>query len=314
MNRFIIILTAMLTCTHALDAQTGIAEPDLSVPSQIAPAYFGPNAFPVPDMSDGSLSSDLKVGLYGDGFLCRMTSDPTDDITFDIFAKATIPLFSDRVNLSVWMPVIEWFRSSPEINSLRRIENPDRMIAGTNSGDAYVSTEILLTDERTRGLGIVLRSVLKSASGNSYSTARVYDSPGYFFDLAAGRDIYKSEDAKTALRLAASTGFLCWQTGDGRQNDAVMYGISSSLKSGRFNGRVDFGGYVGWEGMGDHPISVKAKASWQIRNFSIDVMYQIGIQDWPFHQFRFGTTWSCPVLKERKAAHQMYRLLYIYPS
>lgn len=31
-------------------AQTSLSVSDLSVPTKIAPAYFGPNAFPVPDM------------------------------------------------------------------------------------------------------------------------------------------------------------------------------------------------------------------------------------------------------------------------
>ena len=300
MKRLLISFATCIICAATLNAQTEISKPELSIPSRIAPAYFGPNAFPVPDMSDGRLSSDLKLELYGDGFLCQMTSDPTDDITLDIFAKATIPLFSERVNLVLWMPLVEWFQSNPSVNYLRRIDNPDQKLTGVDSGDAYVSTDILLLDEEKMGVGLVLRAALKSASGNSFSTARVYDAPGYFFDIAAGRNIYTSQDKKTILRLAATTGFLCWQTGNGRQNDAVMYGISSSVKYGSFTGRVDFGGYVGWEAVGDHPISVKTKASWQINSFSIDIMYQAGMHDWPFHQLRLGTTWTYPILKTKR--------------
>ena len=95
MNRLLTFFAILIFCANQLYAQTEIAKPDLSIPSRIAPAYFGPNAFPIPDMSDGSLISDLKLELYGDGFICRMTSEPTDDVTLDLFAKATIPLFSD---------------------------------------------------------------------------------------------------------------------------------------------------------------------------------------------------------------------------
>ena len=197
MNRRLVFFVMFIICATSLNAQTEISKPNLSIPSQIAPAFFGPNAFPVPDMSDGRLSSDLKLEFYGDGFLCQMTSDPTDDITLDIFAKATVPLFSDRVNLVIWMPVVEWFRSAPVVNYLRRIDDPYQTLTGIDSGDAYVSTDILLIDEARRGIGLVLRAALKSASGNSYSTARVYDAPGYFFDIAAGRDIYTSENKKT---------------------------------------------------------------------------------------------------------------------
>ena len=276
-------------------AQTPILRPDLGTPSLVAPGYFGPNAFPVPDMLDGTTSSDLRVELYGDGFLCSMAGNPTDDITLDLFAKATIPLFTDRVNLVIWMPVVEWFRSGPAVNVLRRVQDPDRWISGVDSGDAYVSTDILILDERKRGCGLVLRAALKSASGNSFGTARVYDAPGYFFDVAVGRDIVKSADGKTVFRTALSAGFLCWQTGNGRQNDAVMYGALASLKTGPFKAEVNYGGYVGWEGKGDRPMTLKTKLSWSIGRCSINAMYQVGFVDWPFHQVRLGASYSFPL-------------------
>lgn len=188
----IFLLSGIFVVSHA---QTPILKPDLGVPTLVAPAYFGPNAFPVPDMLDGTTSSDLKVELYGDGYLCSMTSSSTDDITLDLFAKATIPLFTDRVNLVIWMPVVEWFRRGPAVNRLRRVYDPERWISGVDSGDAYVSTDILILDERKRGCGLVLRAALKSASGNSFGTARVYDAPGYFFDVAVGRTLYRQQTA-----------------------------------------------------------------------------------------------------------------------
>ena len=265
----------------------------------MAPAYFGPNAFPVPDMLDGSTSGDLKVELYGDGFLCSMTSSPSDDITLDLFAKATIPLFSDRVNLVIWMPVVEWFRSGPAVNVQRRVQNPDRWISGIDSGDAYVSTDILILDERKTGCGLVLRAALKSASGNSFGTARVYDAPGYFFDIAAGRNIKVSADGKTVFRMALSTGFLCWQTANGRQNDAIMYGALASLKTGPFKAEVNYGGYVGWEQKGDRPMTLKTELSWSFGRCSLNAMYQVGFMDWPFHQIRLGATYSFPLTLQK---------------
>lgn len=295
MSRISSLLVAISLSMAMAYAQTPILRPDLGTPSLVAPGYFGPNAFPVPDMLDGTTSSDLRVELYGDGFLCSMTQRPSDDITLDLFAKATIPLFTDRVNLVIWMPVVEWFRSGPAVNVFRRVQDPDRWISGVDSGDAYVSTDILILDERKRGCGLVLRAALKSASGNSFGTARVYDAPGYFFDVAVGRDIVKSADGKTVFRTALSAGFLCWQTGNGRQNDAVMYGALASLKTGPFKAEVNYGGYVGWEGKGDRPMTLKTKLSWSIGRCSINAMYQVGFVDWPFHQVRLGAAYSFPL-------------------
>ena len=295
MSRIFSLLVAISLSMAMAYAQTPILRPDLGTPSLVAPGYFGPNAFPVPDMLDGTTSSDLRVELYGDGFLCSMTQRPSDDITLDLFAKATIPLFTDRVNLVIWMPVVEWFRSGPAVNVLRRVQDPDRWMSGVDSGDAYVSTDILILDERKRGCGLVLRAALKSASGNSFGTARVYDAPGYFFDVAVGRDIVKSADGKTVFRTALSAGFLCWQTGNGRQNDAVMYGALASLRTGPFKAEVNYGGYVGWEGKGDRPMTLKTKLSWSIGRCSINAMYQVGFVDWPFHQVRLGAAYSFPL-------------------
>ena len=293
---FAFILTFMAGAS-AIQAQTVIAKPDLGIPSLVAPGYFGPNAFPVPDMSDGTTSSKLKVELYGDWFSSTKGYGLKEDLTLDVFAKATVPLFTDRVNLVLWMPVVEYYESGPVVNMARRIQDPLWHIRGIDSGDAYVSTDILVFDERKSGIGVVLRAALKSASGNSFSTARVYDAPGYFFDVAAGRNMFASEDGRAVLRMAMSAGFLCWQTGNGRQNDAVMYGLIASLKTGQLNVRADYGGYVGWEGYGDRPMTLKTKVSYAMGDFSVDAMYQIGFMDWPFHQFRLGVTYSCPVLR-----------------
>ena len=95
----------MLTAL-SMAAQTPIDKADLSVPSRVAPAFFGPNAFPVPDMSDGRTSSELVVELYADNFFGTMAAESVmDDFAADVFARVTIPLFTPRVNLTLWMPV-----------------------------------------------------------------------------------------------------------------------------------------------------------------------------------------------------------------
>ena len=109
LKRTAIISLLMLTAL-SMAAQTPIDKADLSVPSRVAPAFFGPNAFPVPDMSDGRTSSDLKFELYADNFFGTMASESVmDDFAADVFARVTIPLFTPRVNLTLWMPVYEYF-------------------------------------------------------------------------------------------------------------------------------------------------------------------------------------------------------------
>ncbi|MFI3297938.1 MAG: hypothetical protein R3Y59_10015, partial [bacterium] len=59
-----------------ISAQTAIVKPDLSIPSKIAPLYFGPSALPIPDMLDGRTSGDFSLELaydYYDGHMGDMT-------------------------------------------------------------------------------------------------------------------------------------------------------------------------------------------------------------------------------------------------
>ena len=265
-------------------AQTSLELSDLSIPSKIAPAYFGPNAFPVPEMSDGTTSSGWKAEIYTDHFFGTQT-DWRDDYTSDIYARLTIPLFSPRANLVIYGPLYEFFHSGQEVNALRRLPF-DGDVDYHTPGDIYVSTDFQTLVQEQHGLDMVVRATLKSASGDRYEYARYYDSPGYFFDATFARGFLLSDSV--SLRVAMSGGFLCWQTDNGRQNDAVMYGVLASLKAGQFSLKTQYGGYVGWEQDGDAPMVFRVDASWLLGALSINAGWQTGLYDWPFHQLRFG--------------------------
>lgn len=212
--RICLQLFAVLICGVAT-AQTDIVQPNLGIPTKIAPAYFGPNAFPVPDMLDGRTSSELRLELYGDCFLGTVTGRVADDVTGDLFAKLTIPLFTSKVNLTVWMPVFEYFHTSAEVNELRRLPTPKGAdLQGFDSGDVYVSADIRILSQEKHHIDMSARAVLKTASANQYAKGRCYDAPGYFFDAAFGRGFQLGVNHN--LRLAVSGGFLCWQTDNGR--------------------------------------------------------------------------------------------------
>lgn len=277
-------------------AQTEIERPNLGVPSKIAPAYFGPNAFPVPDMLDGRTSSKLKLELYGDCFLGTTTSNVADDITGDIFAKLTIPLFTSKANLTVWMPIFEYYYTSAEVNVLRRLPHTGDL-QGLDSGDVYVSADVRILSQERHYIDMAARAVLKTASANKFAEGRCYDAPGYFFDVALGHS-FNLVGGNHYLRLAASGGFLCWQTDNGRQNDAVMYGAMLAYRLKRFSIDATLGGYIGWERDGDSPMTLKTNLSYHIDNLTLRLGYQVGLNDWPYHQIRIGATYAFDILSK----------------
>ena len=288
MKRLITVILFCIVTASEVAAQTSLDLSNMSIPTKIAPAYFGPNAFPVPEMSDGTTSPRWRAELYSDHFFGTQTSW-RDDYTTSIFARLTIPLFSPRVNLVIYGPLYEFFHSSAEVNAFRRLSF-DEDVDYHTPGDVYVSTDFQTLVQRKHGVDMVIRATLKSASGDRYEYARYYDSPGYFFDATFAREFRFTDSV--ALRIAMSGGFLCWQTDNGRQNDAVMYGVLASLTAGRFSLKSQYGGYVGWERDGDAPMTLRVDAGWAFGSFSINAGWQEGLYDWPFHQLRIGVGYN----------------------
>lgn len=263
--------------------------PNLREPTGIAPAFFGPNALPIPDMSDGQTYDRLRLELAADGYFGYDGSR-----TGDIFARVQIPLFTRWANLNVWMPVYEWYSQTDG--------------TGGGASDVYLSTDIQVLHNEWFHTGkakyipqMVLRIGIKTASGEQFERKRHFDSPGYFFDLALGQSIPLK---RVTFRFACSAGFLCWQTDSGRQNDAVMYGIQAQLKHEYFSLKATWGGYVGWERYGDAPMSIKLRAAGHVKGLEPYVLYQYGIKDYPFHQIRVGLVYNLDILKSLRHKEQ----------
>ncbi len=290
------LLPIVMVCFCVLlHAEVPLTSPDLSQPTGIAPAYFGPNAFPIPDMGDGRTSSHLRLELAADGYFGYQ-----GDRTADIFARATIPLFTKWANLSLWMPVYGWYQQYDG--------------TGSGAGDVYISTDVqVLHDawfsvEKRRWVPQArLRLAMKTASGEQFERRRHYDCPGYFFDLSMGKSFYFGKgtsfpyadeaNSMVELRVAGSAGFLCWQTDNGRQNDAVMYGLQLLLKHEYVSLQTTWGGYIGWERHGDAPMSLKVRVAGHAKGFEPFVQYQWGIKDYPYHHLRIGMVYNLTIKK-----------------
>ncbi len=269
-----------------LVGQTPIEKPDLSTPSLVAPDYFGPNAFPIPDMLDGTTSDTPIVELTTDYF-----DGHRGDKTYDVAFKCVYPLFSDRVNLTVWFASIaEWYTMSDESHSHSRL--PDEIEKrGKEFGDAYVSTDIHVMRQTARRPDISLRVALKSALGYGFFKARYYDTPGYFFDLSAAKSLHFGGRFVEEMRFVASTGFLCWQTDNGRQNDATMYGLQVKVSGERFTFSQSWGGYMGWEQAGDCPMSLKSELRVKCGRLEPLFYFQHGLRDYPYTQYKLGVAY-----------------------
>ncbi len=281
------LLTLALLTSFAASAQVDIVKPDLSEPTKIAPAYFGPNALPIPDMLDGTTSSDFTLDIGTDYF-----DGHYGDKTYDLFIKGVVPLFSPRVNLSFWVQAVcEWYEMSEESHEHSRLGD-DIELSGYEFGDAYLTTDIHLMEQSESRPDISLRIGLKTALGYGFFKARYFDNPGYFFDTSVAKSYALGGDFFEDIRLVGSFGFLCWQTDNGRQNDAIMYGVMTKIKTKYFTLTESFGGYTGWEIDGDCPMSLKSELRASFGRYSPYIAHQYGFRDWPFTQYRVGVSYK----------------------
>ena len=259
-------------------------------PTGVAPAFFGANALPVPDMSDGRTYEQLRVEVAADGYFGSSRWNNAESQTADLFARVHVPVFTRWANVSVWMPLYEWYKQADG--------------TGSGAGDVYLSTEVQVLhnawfkSEKAKYIPqMTIRLGMKTASGGQYERRRHYDCPAYFFDAAIGESFGLGA---IELRVAGSVGFLCWQTATARQNDAVMYGLQATLRHEYASLQATWGGYVGWENYGDRPMSIKVRAAGHVQGFEPYVQYQYGIKDFPYHQVRVGLAYNIDILKSRK--------------
>jgi len=300
---------AMLVCGLAmamgLVAQTALDKPVLRNVTLISPYYFGPNAFPVPDMLDGRVSGDLRIELTGDYF-----HGNRGDHTEDVALKVNVPLWTRRANFTLWMPVVEWYKNSDENIATCRIQAANQQEArkGSLGGDVYVSIDAQILTEKKYRPDITLRAALKTASGGGFYIARYYDCPGYFFDTSVAKSFALGKSKwQHRLRVAASTGFLCWQTDNGRQDDAIQYGVMLKWENRYFSLSQTFSGYNGWEhnaGNGgptahDCPMTLKTNLSYKIKAWEIVAAYQYGVRDYPYQQARLGVAYNLDILSAK---------------
>ncbi len=282
------LLLLLLLVTLSAKAEVPLQASDLSQPTKIAPAYFGPNALPVLDISEGRLYDRINIQIATDYY-----AGFKGDQTVDIFAKIAIPLFTERINLTAWMPIVEWYANTPQSLAAQRVTDTNAT-KGHEFGDVYITTDIQLMQQHKYHIDWVLRVGLKTASGGSFEKARYFDNPAYFFDMTFAHSFLFNHGFFKELRLVGNGGFLCWQTDNGRQNDAIMYGVMLKLKTRIFSLSETFGGYSGWERDGDLPMTLKTQLSFHIKDCEPFITYQYGLRDYPYHHIKLGINYRLP--------------------
>jgi hypothetical protein len=240
---------------------------------QYAPRYFGPNAFPMPELRSGLLETQWEAELRGEYHLFE------GDCTKDVYMRLFVPIAEGRAGFQIGGVVYEYYKMT-----LETVE--ERHAAGKSwdsgaQGDVVVSSfyQLLRSGEWA---DILLEATLKTASGNRLVDARYTDAAAYWFVLNIGRDVYKRRlDNNFHVRVLGLAGFYCWMTNDlmHRQNDAFVFsaGVSGSCKN--FSVKAYLSGLYGYKNNGDRPLQLRTELIYGYGKNSFSFRYKHGMRD-----------------------------------
>lgn len=248
----------------------------------VSPAFFGPNALPVPEVKTGRIDENAWLTVSAEKHSGR--GDETENLHLAGFT----PLFSDRVGLSLEWVSLERYRMTEATRDERRARDFDGR--GWASGDVYLGTHVQLLTETTKRPSVLLTINLRTASGNRLTAARYTDAPGYFFDLSVGKN-FPVGHRGVALRPYLMGGFYVWQRYETNalQNDAILYGAGVELSVGKLKITNALGGYAGYLDDGDKPLVYRFNVKtfrWSRTEYGLRL--QQGLNDFSYTSLRLS--------------------------
>lgn len=244
-------------------------------------AFFGPNALPVPELYDGRLPMKHQAEVSTDVFWGY--GDQTQSLSTRL-SYAAIP---GRLTLSFWGVLAEHYRTTTAVRDLRAsqvLDAEETLLIG----DLYLSTEMALLRENRWKPDLNLGIVLKTSASKTSSSARYFDTPGYYFNLTAGKSFYFRHAFLDELRLVGNYGFLCYQLNSEFQNDAPLFGAKLQLKRQQWTFEGGIHGYSGWLDQGDKPLLLRGKLAFKSGATQLFLQYQEALRDYPYRRIQTG--------------------------
>jgi hypothetical protein len=279
---FALTLFFVSAATFAQEGETDWAYKTLLL--VYSPRYFGPTAFPVPELGSGKAAEHYEIELRGQYHYY------SGDQTKDLFLRALLPVVKGRAGVEVSFIPVEKYKLTPETRDERNAVETECVPGVFYTGDVVISAfyQVARSD---KWVDLACSLNLKTASGGRLCDARFTDAATYWIDLTAGKDLLKSADGKRALRAQAMAGFYCWMTNDvlkHRQNDAFLYGLGLSAQIRNFGFSSNLAGFSGYENNGDRPLLWRNNLRLEFRNNILSLRYAHGMQDSLYDTYSVG--------------------------
>ena len=251
----------------------------------LSPRFLGPNALPVPENQGVGVCDYPQLKFAANAFFMK------GDKTFSNDLHLSVPL-KNVVQIDLWSVTAEYFENDTLTRDERAVRFKDSK--GIAFGDIYFATKVILFKQNEIRPDLSFRFAFKTASGSGLEYARYTDTPGYFFDVTAGKsfDLKSIEDR---LKVFAMAGFYAYQTYDilHPQNDAFLFGLGCEYKlKPEVRLITDLSGYYGYFNNGDRPIVLRSKLMFPFRKLDGFIGATYGLHDFEYLGFSFGIIYN----------------------
>lgn len=275
----VLLLTLTVTlCTTAIYADSWRDKTPLLIYS---PRYFGPNAFPIPEVRSGISADRFEVELRGQYHYY------SGDKTKDLLGRILIPVVKGRAGVEATFVFVEDYKMTPATRDERNAVETESPISC--HGDVILNAffQVLRSD---KWVDIMANMTFKTASGNRLCDARYTDAGGYWFDVNIGKTLLKNKAGTASLRMQGMAGFYCWMTNSlvHRQNDAILYGGGFTGIYRGFSLSADLSGFYGYKNNGDRPLVFRSNLKYEYKKNIISFRYNHGMKDYLYDDFSVG--------------------------
>ena len=242
-----------------------------------APGFMGPNALPVPELSNGNIDSNTWVGATGAFHFSE------GDNTQNLKLKANILIAKDRVSLDFTYIPIEWFQEDYETKTERHVYY-EYYYTKQVPGDAYMNINIQLLNKWRPNIQLALRVGYRFPTSSAYGPARYTDAPAYYFDLSF------SKPQSQYLKLTGMAGFLAWQTNSDVefQNDALVLGGGIEYNKKNLRVQLQACTYYGYMKDRDDPLVLRLYLDKNYGRFGTLLHFQQGMHDFDYTTVEAG--------------------------
>ncbi|HET9276863.1 MAG TPA: hypothetical protein VFN95_01715 [Flavitalea sp.] len=248
------------------------------------PGYLGPNALPVPFISNGSIDSVNSIALTGNFHFSK------GDNTQNLGVYGNYCLVKDVISFDfLWVPY-ERYQMSHAIKEKRHVFS-HYYYDNSAQGEIHLNTNIQLLRKWRDWVHLALRIGYRLPTSSGLGSARFTDAPGYYFDLSFAKPFSK----ESCWKMIGMAGLYVWQTNlDGRrQNDAFLFGGGMEWNPPSWRVQLYGTGYLGYmDDLGDKPVLIRAGIEQKGKRINGILKFQHGLFNFDYSSVEAGLKYT----------------------